>query len=620
MTDRDTILVADFVNTTGNDVFDGTLRQALVIQLEQSPFLSLVSRQQMEDTLRAMTRSPDERVVDAVAREACQRLGAKVTIAGSIAPIGTHFAMGLEAVNCHSGESVATEQAEAPDREQVLKTLGAAASRLRRKLGESLASIQRFDAPITQATTPSLEALKAFSVAEETRARTGDRAAMPFYLRAIELDPDFATAYARLSAIYGNLNREPEMLKYASEAYARRDRVSERERLYIDGRGCSVRVESDCYQNVHELWKRTYPRDWTPVLNLCFSYNGSGQYEKALENCLLGMRLSPDQLLAYTNLHASYLNLGRPAEARQVLDKAVAKGLGGGALHVLRFMLAFAMNDLPAMDAERRWAAADPEGSALVAADADVAAFGGQFRRSRELRARAVAMSVQRQPTAVATIRAREAFWDAASGFIERARAEVPAAGVPSEDQGPLDLRVAALLTRDRALIDQLFRQATASAQGANPYAGAIGVVRAFRDAESRRSGRGRSTPQNTVRGAPEPHQLANHLRAGPDLLAGGQCRGCRRGVPAHHRSALHCGVLAVARPGVRSTGARPHTGRRHGKCHESLREVLCDVEGRRCGRPHPPRGQGRVRTASEVVSGRRAGIIGAIHRKPAAR
>ena len=242
VTDRDTILVADFVNTTGNDVFDGTLRQALVIQLEQSPFLSLVSRQQMEDTLRAMTRSPDERVVDAVAREACQRLGAKVTIAGSIAPIGTHFAMGLEAVHCHSGESVATEQAEAPDREQVLKTLGAAASRLRRKLGESLASIQRFDAPITQATTSSLEALKAFSVAEETRARTGDRAAMPFYLRAIELDPDFATAYARLSTIYGNLNRRPEMLKYASEAYARRDRVSERERLYIDGRGCSVRT------------------------------------------------------------------------------------------------------------------------------------------------------------------------------------------------------------------------------------------------------------------------------------------------------------------------------------------------------------------------------------------
>ncbi len=269
VTDKDTILIADFVNTTGNDVFDGTLRHALVVHLEQSPFLSLVSRQQMQDTLRAMTRKPDERVVDAIAREVCQRLDAKVAIAGSIQPIGTNFAIGLEAIDCQSGASVASEQAEAPDREQVLKTLGGSASRLRRKLGESLATIEKFDVPITQATTSSLEALKAFSVAEETRARSADLAAIPFYERAIELDPEFAMAYARLSTIYGNLSRRPEMVKYVNEAVARRDRVSERERLYIDGRGCTVRPEPACYANVHELWKRTYPRDWFPAVSLC---------------------------------------------------------------------------------------------------------------------------------------------------------------------------------------------------------------------------------------------------------------------------------------------------------------------------------------------------------------
>ena len=220
---------------------------------------------------------------------------------------------------------------------------------------------------------------------------------------------------------------------------------------------------------MHEVWKRTYPRDWNPVLNLCFAYNGTGQYDKALENCLEAMRLAPDQVLVYTNLHASYLNLGRPAEARQILDQAVARGLGGAPLHVLRFMLAFAMNDLPAMDAERRWAATDPEGSALVAADADVAAFGGQLRRSRELRARAVAMAAERQPATVASIRARGALWDAACGFIERARAEVSAAGVPSDDLGLLDFSSPRCSREIRALIDQLFPQLTMPAPGAIP-------------------------------------------------------------------------------------------------------------------------------------------------------
>jgi tetratricopeptide (TPR) repeat protein len=434
-----------------------------------------------------MTRKPDERVVDAVAREVCQRLGAKVTIAGSIQPIGTHYAIGLEAINCQSGASVATEQAEAPDREQVLKTLGASASRFRRKLGESLASIEKFDAPITQATTSSLEALKAFSVAEETRARSGDRPAIPFYTRAIELDPDFAMAYARLSTIYGNLSLRPQMDKYVSEAVARRDRVSERERLYIDGRGCVVRTEPGCYANVHELWKRTYPRDYIPVLNLCNNYNGEGQFEKALENCLVALQLAPRQLLAYTNLTAAYQHLGRVAEARKVLDQAVSQGLEGSVIHRLRFALAFAVRDEAAMDVERRWAASDTEGSYIIDLDADVAVYGGEMRRSRELRAKAVAMAAARQPALVQGIRAHEALWDAAVGFLDRARQGVPAAGVPPDAQTSLDILIAAVMTRDRAVIRGLTSKLTAFGPPAaqDGYAGQIGAVRAFHDFEA---------------------------------------------------------------------------------------------------------------------------------------
>jgi tetratricopeptide (TPR) repeat protein len=484
VTDKDTILVADFANTTGHDVFDGTLRQALVIQLEQSPFLSLVSRQQMRDTLRAMTLSPDDRIIDSVAREVCQRLGAKAFIAGSIAPIGTNFALGLEAINCHSGESVATEQDEAPSREQVLTTLGAAASRFRRKLGESLASIQQYDAPIIEATTSSLEAFKAFSVGEETRNRTGDRAAIPFYLRALEIDPEFAMAYARLSTIYGNLSRPAEMAKYVNEAYARRDRVTERERLYIDGRGCTVGTDRSCYANVHELWKRTYPRDFTPVLNLCNTYNGTGQYEKALENCVQALALDPNQLLIYTNLHSTYLNLGRLAEARRILDQAVARDMGGASVHVPRFAVAFAMHDPQTMDVERQWAADHPEGSFLLNADADLAVRAGQLRRSRELRAKALALAAARQPATVASIRIHEAFWDAACGFIDRARTAVSSA-VPATDTGSaLDLAVAAVLARDRASIDRVFAALPAPVQ-AQTQTTFADLARAFRDVEN---------------------------------------------------------------------------------------------------------------------------------------
>ncbi|HMD37617.1 MAG TPA: serine/threonine-protein kinase [Vicinamibacterales bacterium] len=485
LTDRDTILVADFVNTTGNDVFDGALRQGLVVQLEQSPFLSLISRDRMRDTLRAMTRSPDDRVVDAVAREICQRLGAKVTINGSIAPIGSHFAIGLEAVNCQSGDSVAMEQAEAPDREQVLTTLGASASRLRRKLGESLATIQQFDRPIAQATTSSLDALKAFNLGEETRDRKGEAAAIPFYERAIALDPDFAMAYAKLSTIYYNLGRRQEMMKNVQEAVARKDRVSEPERFYINGRGCSLGTEAGCYANVHELWKRSYPREPVAVNNLCFSYLGQNEYDKALENCLATLRLNPDMLPGYNNLARTYVALGRLPEARRTLDQAVARRLGSDQLRLPRFLLAFAAHDSQAMDTERNAAHGTVTESDLVDADADVAAFDGHLRRSRELRAHAADLAAARQPGKVAAIRAHEALLDALFGLVDRARAETSTAVTPA-DNGVIDLLFAAILARNAARTDALLKQ-MASAEVVVPLP-IIAIARSLHAVESDRT------------------------------------------------------------------------------------------------------------------------------------
>lgn len=277
-----------------------------------------MSRDRVRQTLALMTRSPDDRVVDAVAREACERLGGAVTIAGTIAPIGSHYVIGLRAANCRTGDTVASEQAESSDREHVLKAVDSAATRLRRKLGESLGTIQRFDTPIEEATTSSLEALKAYHVGEETRARAGDLAALPFFTRAIEVDPNFAMAYARLSTVYQNLGRFEEVTRFTQEAYARRDRVSEPERLYIDGRHCGITPNPDeCSRDVYELWKRTYPRDWSAPNNLCVIYNSLGRFDEALANGLEAVRINPDQFFrSTTSLRPTLPSAGCPRPSR----------------------------------------------------------------------------------------------------------------------------------------------------------------------------------------------------------------------------------------------------------------------------------------------------------------
>src|SRR5215470_17885584 len=306
LTERDTVLLTDFVNTTGEPVFDGTLRQALAVNLGQTPFLNLFPEDRVRETLRFMGRSPDDRITRDVGREICERQGIKAMLNGSIASLGSHYVITLEALNPRSGDPIAREQIEAESKEKVLSALGTAASNLRQKLGESLSSIQKFDVSIEQATTSSLEALKAFAMGNEERAKGKARESLSFYQRAIELDPNFAMAYARIGVHYVNEEQLETAKQYVQKAYELRDRVSERERLYIEEKYYSyITGEIDQAIETLQTWARLYPNDFIPHNNLSINYQLTGRHDEALKEALEAVRLSPNNVTAYDNLVSS---------------------------------------------------------------------------------------------------------------------------------------------------------------------------------------------------------------------------------------------------------------------------------------------------------------------------
>jgi tetratricopeptide (TPR) repeat protein/predicted Ser/Thr protein kinase len=482
LTDRDMLLVADFVNTTGDSVFDGALKQALSISLEQSPFLSIVSREEVRDTLRLMTKSPDEHVVGDVAREACQRLGAKAMIEGSIVPVGSHYAIGLDAFDCQSGKTVASEQAEAARREEVLTVLSTVASTMRHKLGESLPTIQRFGMSIDQATTSSLEALKAFNAGEEVRGRSSELGAVPFYERAIEIDPDFALAYARLAAVYGSLGQVSEMQRTTKEAYTRRNRVSERERFYIDGRQCAIGAGLDCFTNVMELWKRTYPRDGRPHGNLSGVYGSRGECDKALENGAISVQLDPGVSQPYVYLARAYMCLGKPTEARETLERAISRHLESPWVYLDLFGVAFLERDERGMARARQWAAGRPEEALFVALESNAAAFNGRMRLSREARMRAERLAAAHLNERGLMIRALGAVYEAAQGDFGRAHTITRAMFAQSPQPSVIPvLLAAAVLSRDYHAADAVFRET--ERQGQLAALGRLGsLARVLRD------------------------------------------------------------------------------------------------------------------------------------------
>jgi eukaryotic-like serine/threonine-protein kinase len=394
LTDKDTVLLADFVNTTGDAVFDGTLKQGLAVQLGQSPFLDLFPDTRVRQTLRLMGRSPDERVTPEIGREICQRQGLKALIAGSITSLGSHYVVALEAINSQSGEALAREQVEAESKEQVLKALSQAASRLREKLGESLSSIQRFDAPL-ELTTSSLEALKAFSLGNEQAVRGKSLEAIPLYKRATELDPNFAYAYSGLAVQYSN-NGQPKLAaEYVEKAFALRERASELEKLRISFFYYSFATgEVEKCVEALELYRRTYPRDPRAHTNLSDRYLRIGQFEKAAEAARESIRLDPNRFASHANLADAFIHLNRLAEAKAVIEQAQQQKLDATIFYTFQYQIAFVNGDQGGMQQQLTWASGKPDEYVALDWQTQTAAFAGQWMRSQDLSRRAIELVV----------------------------------------------------------------------------------------------------------------------------------------------------------------------------------------------------------------------------------
>jgi tetratricopeptide (TPR) repeat protein/tRNA A-37 threonylcarbamoyl transferase component Bud32 len=419
LTEADSILLTDFTNTTGDSVFDGTLRKALEVGLQQSPYLNVFSDERVQQTLKLMARPPDTRITSEVGREICQRNAIKAMLKGSIASLGAQYVIILEAVNAATGDMLAEEQAQAASKEQVLNALGGATSKLRARLGESLASIQKFDKPLAEATTSSLEALKAFSLGRARQSSVGYIVAIRFYRRAIELDPNFAMAYARLATTYSMLGESELADECEKKAFELRDRASERERLYIAAHYYGGTGQLEEQTRAWELYNETYPRDEIGYDNLMVVYAVLGRFDKALENGLQAVRVAPDSAIAYDNAAGAYQYLNRLEEAKAILNSAIQRKVGSFIIHFDLSSIAIAQGDSAAQEREDAFVKGDPLGElALVSRDASLAASRGQLKQACELfmRARQVAQRLNLKERAAGPI-ADEAEIEADFGY-----------------------------------------------------------------------------------------------------------------------------------------------------------------------------------------------------------
>ncbi len=403
LTDKDTILLADFVNTTGDAVFDGTLKQGLAVQLGQSPFLNLFSDTRVRQTLRLMGRSPDDRVTAEIGREICQRQGLKALITGSITSLGSHYVLTLEALNSQSGEALAREQAEAESKEQVLKTLSQVAINLREKLGESLNSLQRFDAPL-EVTTSSLEALKAYSLAADQSSRGKWLEAMEHYKHALELDPNFASAYSGLAVCYANTGQPKLAAENAAKAYPLRDRVSEIEKLRISSfYYFYVTGELEKYIEVLELYKQTYPRDERPYINLSVAYDRIGQWEKSAEEAGEAIRINPHTVAPHGNLARALMRLNRYDESLAVLNRAFQQlKLDSEHLHTWVYNIAFIRGDAARMKHEVESLSGKQNEYIAVDWQTNSASFAGQWRLAQDFSRRSIDLAAHNNAKEVA--------------------------------------------------------------------------------------------------------------------------------------------------------------------------------------------------------------------------
>jgi len=412
LTDRDSVLLADFANATGEAVFDETLRQALAVHLGQSPFLDIVGDERVNETLQLMGRPQDGPLSHAVAREVCQRQGVKAMIEGSITPLGSNYVVALTATGCQDGDVLAREQVEAARKEEVLRALGSAATRLRGRLGESLATLRAYDTPIEQATTPSLEALKAYALALKERARGAEIESIPFLQRAIELDPDFASAWMALSTVYGNLGESARAAEFAGKAFAAREHVSERERLSITHQYYDrITGELDKSAEALALWEKSYPRDYRPSNSLAVLYNRAGQYELAIERGLEALRRNPNHPFPYSNLAHAYRSLNRYDEAKRVAMQATARRIETLPTRRLLYQIALLEGDEATAAQHREVARGRSREFDMTGAEAQLAVFEGRLEDARALYRRAAEIARASSLTEVAEGYAVHAAW-----------------------------------------------------------------------------------------------------------------------------------------------------------------------------------------------------------------
>jgi eukaryotic-like serine/threonine-protein kinase len=423
LTNKDTIVLADFANSTGDAIFDDTLKTALNVSLRQSPFLNVLSDSEVTKSLQLMSRPAGTKLAPEVARELCQRVGSKAYLAGSIGSLGSQYVLGLKAVNCRSGDTLAEEQVTAASKEKVLDTLGQAASKLRGELGESLATVQKLDVPLEQATTSSLEALKALSLGNTADNEKGPAAALPYHQRAIQIDPNFAMGYEAVGGNYHDLGELGRASEYFTKAFQLREHASEREKLGIAADYYSqVTGELNKAAQTNQEFIENYPRRAGAYSSLGAVYSAQGQYEKAAEITRQGLRLAPDRVANYDNL-GNYTNLAnytlalqRFDEARQIIHEAQARKLDDFIMHTALYALAFLGADSAAMAEQQQWFAGKPDYESFgLALASDTQAYAGHVGKARELTKRAVATAVR------ADSKESGAIWQANAGLRQAA-------------------------------------------------------------------------------------------------------------------------------------------------------------------------------------------------------
>ena len=463
LTQKDPVVLSSVVNRTGDTMFDDTLGEALALQLRQSPFLNVVPEQQVQATLRLMGREPMTPITAELGREVCQRAGAKALLGGTIAMLGTSYVLTLNAQDCVDGKVLAEQQAQALSKETVLQAMGTAVSAFREQLGESLASIQRYDAKIEEATTRSLEALKAYSQGLRTRRTNGDFDSVPFFRRAIELDSEFALAYARLGTVYANLGQVDESRKMTSRAYELREKVSEAERLYIEARYFTT-VQPDVQKalDTYKVWLATYPNDYTALANSALLHKQQGDRAEAIRKLELATKVAPDQPLGFTNLGQTYFEMAQYAEARRAYETAISLSDTTGA-RIGLYQIAILTGDQALADQQVSAVHGRRDEADMFAIRIFAATYRGRMKEASELAAgyqvRALALS---RGQAAGNTLMQLAINEALLGLADQAKARVDQA----DEDGILgdntidDRMVVAAITRDAATARELLPEA----------------------------------------------------------------------------------------------------------------------------------------------------------------